>query len=201
MTHAEVGRLETERMELDNARQTFEANKIGWLQTAVRTIAATIHQLLREEPTPIEEIPPAVLDRCFDDVIRALDLEETDNSWEDQDLALQALFQSQPEHDALHTDNIPPVLLPTVVPQAEPKSPTTNTLSSGQDVSVDTILPSSDLPAESRDLPDCIILPNPTANSEDNSVPQPPRSLPLTQVSPPRASTTPNPSTKSRLHT
>ena len=78
-TQEEAARLQQEREAIEQIRETFEANKVGWVHAAAHTIAANAYRLLRNKPLTTKEPPQDFLDICIDDAIATLDLEQSDH--------------------------------------------------------------------------------------------------------------------------
>ena len=79
---AELEKLRLEQLAIDQARENFEVNKVGWIHTATHAIASIAYRMLRAQP-PTEENPTQdFLNICIDDAMAALDVELSDNDWE-----------------------------------------------------------------------------------------------------------------------
>ena len=111
-----LSRLQQDRIAVEQAQETFEANKAGWVHNAANLIATCAFEFLRSHP-PVTEAPPMeYLNHCIDSTLAALDLEQSERDWEttdmDMDLMCETLGTSLPM-------SITPQTLPEVSPPTE----------------------------------------------------------------------------------
>ena len=83
-------RLQQERLAAEQAKENFEANKVGWVHMAARTIAIHAYQLLIAKPPVTSEPPQEFLDDCIDNALAVLDLEHSDHEWESMEAELMS---------------------------------------------------------------------------------------------------------------
>ena len=84
----DLERLSRERQELEQARENFEINKAGWIQDATGTIASCAYRILRAQPPTTEDPPQEFMEKCINEAMATLDMEQSDNDWEDMEFTL-----------------------------------------------------------------------------------------------------------------
>ena len=110
-TAEELAKLHQERRDIEQAKENFEANRVGWIHEAARLIATHAYSILHGAPPKDPEPPQAFLDQCIDQALVALDLETSEHDWEASELDL---FEIPADEEA------PPNMEPLQPPPANP---------------------------------------------------------------------------------
>lgn len=93
--HSQGGEITTgiqeQKTAIEQAMQDFEANKVGWVHSAAKIIANSAYQWMQAHlPTEVDP-PQEFIDYCIDNSLAVLELEQSDNDWEDMDMETMAL--------------------------------------------------------------------------------------------------------------
>ncbi len=82
----ELARLQQLRVEVENARESWETNKVNWAQQAARVVATNAYRILWANP-PQGAVPPTeFLEKCVDDALVDLDVEQSEPNWDGMEM-------------------------------------------------------------------------------------------------------------------
>ena len=89
----ELMRLQQKRLEVEQKKENFEAERVGWVHMEALNIATHTYHLLAINPPTTTKPPQDFLDACIDNALAVLELEHSDHEWESVDADLMSPLQ------------------------------------------------------------------------------------------------------------